>query len=105
VDRWRIYYGDWTTFSDRDGTPFSAPQTNVQGIVKETPGGPAPFKITKGKDAYYWSSIDGWIGCDTMGMWDYLMQYKGPKAVLFGRTIRDEKFWEIDRRAKAEGLG
>ena len=39
-----------------------------------------------------------------MGMYDYLMSFKGPKQVLFGRTIRDDLYWQIVVRARREGL-
>jgi hypothetical protein len=101
---WRIYYGDDSAFSDRDGSPFDAPATNVQAIVKRADNA-SGFVIGQGKDAYYWHRDNLWMPCDMMGLYDYLMFYKGPKAVLFGRTIRDKDFWACVDRATKEGLG
>lgn len=100
--RWRVYYADGSTYSDRDGDAFHAPTAGVQVVVMETPSG-APLRY--GKDAYYWREDVGWQACDTPGLWDYLLMYVGPKAILIGRSIRDEDFWRILERAQREGLG
>jgi len=92
---WEIYYGDKSTFSSEDGDPFHAPQNNVQVVNNNG-------KLYYGKDAYYWRPDVGWNACDIPGLWDYLLMYRGPKAVLFGRSIRDEDFWETVKRAKVE---
>jgi hypothetical protein len=92
---WKIYYGDGSTFSSEDGDPFHAPTSNVQVVDNDG-------KLQSGKTAYYWNAETGWNGCDTPGLWDYLLMYRGPKAVLFGRSIRDEDYWEIRKRAKIE---
>lgn len=93
--RWRIYYGDGSTYS---GDPFLAPPTNAQGVA---------FKDRSpvfGKSAYYWRDNDWWA-CDEAGMWDYLMMHIGPKAVVFGRTLRDDQFYDIKKRMMSEGVG
>ncbi len=96
--RFRIYYGDGSTYS---GDPYLAPQTGVQAVAQENRDVPM-----SGKDAYYWKPETGWHSCDTLGMWDYLFSYRGPKAILFGREMqRDENFWAIRQRARVEGLG
>ena len=102
--RWRVYYGDNSVFSSYDGSPFEAPQVNVQAVTFED-ASERGFGLMQGKDAYYWHDNIGWSGCDSMGLFDYLMFYRGPKAVLFGRSIRDETFWAIVGRASQEGLG
>ena len=92
---WRIYYGDGTSYSNEDGDPFYAPSSNVQVVVQDG-------KLQRGKDAYYWKPEMGWNGCDVLGLHDYLYQYIGPKAVLLGRSIRDDDFWETVKRAGKE---
>lgn len=100
---WRIYYGDWSTFSDRDGTPFDAPTANVQVIAYQSDSSKG-FSLIHGKDNYIWR--DGqWHGTDTSGFWDYLYLSTGPKAVLFGRTLRNDDFWLVVERAGREGIG
>ena len=93
--KWRIYYGDGSIYSNEDGDAFHAPPSNVQVIINDG-------AVQSGKTAYYWNPDNGWNGCDTFGLWDHLMMFIGPKAVLFGRTIRDDKFWEIMKRALKE---
>lgn len=99
--RWRIYYGDGSTFSDRDGSPFEAPRTNVQVIASEA-NTPTGFSLTHSHDAYVWR--DEWNGTDQLGMWDYLMSHSGPQSVLFGRTVRDDVYWATIGRAGREGV-
>lgn len=103
--RWRIYYGDGSTFTDRDGSAYDAPPSNAQVLAVEDSQAPTGFALWHGKDAYYWNPDFGWIGCDYAGMWDYLLMYRGPKALLFGRSLRDDAFWAIVERAGREGLG
>lgn len=100
--RFCIYYEDGTTYTERDGGPFHARPYGVQVVVQETAAG-APVRF--GKDAFYWRDDVGWQACDTAGLWDYLLMYVGPKAVLFGRSIRDDTFWKVAERAQREGLG
>ncbi len=96
--RFRIYYGDGSTYS---GDPFLALPTGVQLVAQENRKVPM-----RGKDAYYWLPESGWHACDTLGMWDHLFMYRGPKAILFGREMqRDEDFYALCQRAKVEGLG
>ena len=96
---WKIYYGDGSTYSD---DPFLAKATNVQVVAQSEGGKPI---LMHGKDAYYWRPDIGWQGCDMVGLWDYLMLYQGPKAVLFGRTLRDVEFYDILKCAIEKGVG
>lgn len=103
--RWRLYYGDGSTFSSADGPPFDAPPANVQVVVCQDSSTPTGFNLRHGLDAYYWRDDVGWQGCDVPGLWDYLMMHRGPKVVLFGRSVRDDDFWKIVSRSSTEGLG
>lgn len=104
--RWRIYYGDWSTFSDRDGEPWEAPTFDVQVAVNEQlPPASPRLKPRRGTHCYYYRPDVGWMGCDEAGLFDYLFHYRGPKAVIFGRTIADAVFRAIEARAKTEGFG
>jgi len=105
--RWRIYYGPESghkTFSHKDGSPFDAPATDVQVVAQESTRSSKGFVLYHHKEGWYWKPDVGWWCCDESGMWDYLMNYRGPKAVLFGRNIRDDDFWKIVQRAEHEGL-
>lgn len=97
--RYRIYYGDNSVYS---GDPYTAPVQNVQVIARETTEG---FALMHSKDIYYWHPESGWNGCDMPGFWDHLLSYVGPKAFVFGRSLRDDQFWKVVERATQEGLG
>ncbi len=100
--RFCIYYSDGSTYS---GDPFLAPQTGVQVVVTEDPKAKDGFVTKSMRDAFFWDG-ERWRSCDEPGMWDYLLEFEGPKAVLFGRWMkRDEDFYAIKSRARKEGLG
>lgn len=103
--RWRIYYDDGSTYSDQDGSPFHAIPTGVIVVAVERPNHPNGFGLNYEKEAFYWRPDIGWQACDKYGLADYEMLYRGPKVMLFGRSIRDETYFEILKRAKEEGLG
>lgn len=92
----RIYYADGSTF---EGDPFEAPATGVIVIVQTSESvGRTHLKYL---DFYWWE--DGrWFGGDQAGMLLHLIEGGGPKKVLFGKFIRDEKFHAIMRRALAD---
>jgi len=92
----RIYYGDGPIY---EGDPFYAPATGVQVIATEKPLG--GWWIAKQKEAWYWKD-ERWNACDTAGMYDYLMSHLGPQKIIFGRSIRDDKFWEIVAEAERD---
>jgi hypothetical protein len=102
--RWRIYYGDGETFSDRDGSPFDARTYDVQVIAVESSLEERGFRLVHKKDFYRWQR-DEWYGMDEAGLWDYIMLSTGPKCIFVGRTIKNDEYWLVLRRAKAEGLG
>ncbi len=110
---WRIYYGDGSTWN---GDPFLAPRVDVQVVKFKNVNTPRGFGLIHGHSTYCWmgdfSAWDGdrvpmhfgWQGCDQPGMYDYLMHYRGPQAVLLGRVAHDEIYQGICRRAEAEPL-
>ncbi len=111
--RWRIYYGDGSTYSDRDGSPFFAPTSDVQVIAQEDAAGPQGRILIYGDPSAGRSDLGtfcwrddgfGWDVHDTPGFYDYLFNYRGPKAVIFGRTIPTKSFEAILARAVREGL-
>jgi len=68
--KWRIYYGDGSTFSDEDGSPGEAPIVNVQVIVQ--PGKQTGRYWQAGSDYYvFWN--DRWVGVDIAGVLDFLV--------------------------------
>lgn len=97
--RWRIYYGDETSFTDADGSAFNAPALNVQAIACKTddPKSELGFYPVFRHDFYWWDE-PFWYGGDLFGLFDYLMR-PGPKKVLFGRSIPDPEHQAIVDRA------
>lgn len=97
---WRIYYGDRTTYSSEDGSPFDAPPDNVQAIVFVDPT--VGRGIVAKRSIYYWVPEEGqWSGLmDQLGygLFDYLRQ-PGARKVIFGRTISNAAYDAVIRQA------
>lgn len=95
---WRIYYGDGSTYSNLDGSPFDAPTTNAQGVVHYDAA--VGRKIVHRCDVYWYSQAeDCWYGAadrNLIGFWDHIAQ-RGPKYFLIGRSISDEAFDEVTK--------
>lgn len=83
--RWKIYYGDFSTYDDTDGLPHAAPGLNAQIITQaDVEHG---YSVLWKHDFYWWEPQEAiWRGGDQFGLFDYL-QRPGPRKVLFGRTI------------------
>ena len=97
--KWKIYYGDRSTFSDQDGSPWVAPARDVQVIVISDPN--HGWRTQAGFDYYVWDCRAGetrWWGVDQFGFYDYLIE-PGVKRVLFGRTTTSKGFSEIFKLA------
>lgn len=92
--KWKIYYGDNSTYSERDGPPEDAPKRNIIAIAQanEITG----HCIERGVDYYCWFGY--WRGCDIFGLFDYLSM-PGYKIVLFGRWTTHEEYRDIVKRA------
>lgn len=88
--KFRIIYGDGSTFTDADGSPYDAPRLNVQCIV-----GPDRHNgryIVSDKDAYWWEEHqERWRGGDRHGEWIYMLRL-GPRVVLYGEQIDDDVY-------------
>jgi hypothetical protein len=100
--KWKIYYGDGSTYSSSDGSPFDAPAHNVQIISMERDDGSAP--PTWGHDLYRW---DGkrWVGCNWQDLGQYFAFHKGPQKVLMGYEMHDRNdCLKILERAIREGV-
>ena len=87
---WCIFYGDESTFSNEDGSPFDAPRTDVQAIVKDDDW--VGYQIVHAND-YYCLDLahDGWYCTDLIGMADYLIRTEQP-LVLFGRMTTNKEY-------------
>lgn len=95
-----VFYGDGSTFSAEDGDPFSAPGENVQTIIRPDPD--HNWRAINGCHAYGWEDRgDGleWWGLQTESdLVQYLLR-PGPRKVLYGRTLSNERYREIIAQA------
>jgi len=97
--QWKIFYSDGTYSSD-DGPPELAPKRDVQtiAVADEVVG----RRIERGNDYYiYDTGRGGWRGVDQFGMYDYLIR-PGFKIILFGRTLSDDDYREVWKRASKD---
>lgn len=101
--RWKIFYGDGSTYS---GPPENAPGVNLQVVVLEDKDHGRRL-ISGGnfglRDDYYWwdAALESWWCGDIFGLIDYLQQ-PGWKKVVFGRSIGNDAFAAIYKRAKED---
>jgi hypothetical protein len=93
--RWRIYYGDESTFDNLIGEPTDAPSWNVQAIVQP--------HIESGRYAiclydYYIYREGRWFGVDIAGLVDYLLEIGFIRIGYSGRKVveRSGDWVEID---------
>lgn len=101
MTRWKIFYGDGSTFSCEDGTPARAPCLNVQVIIQDDPR--VVWKPIVGADYYVFEALDDkeaqWRGVDLFGLWEYLFSYPGYKIAKAGKTLHQIDYNEIWRNA------
>jgi len=96
--KWRIYYGDKSTFDSSMGNPEDAPSTGVICIVQEHKI--HGFVVTAFKD-FYWRWNDEWWGSDQAGFWQHMFD-PGVKIVKFGVSVPTELFAEIMSQASKD---
>jgi hypothetical protein len=96
--RWRVYYGDGGRFGDPDG---AATDTPGLGVVAITQTDPENGRYVLAGDGYYWWEHDRWWSGDLLGCWDYLTR-PGPRKVLFGRQVPNDRYQEILRIADTD---
>lgn len=95
---WKIFYGDGTAFSSEDGDPCDAPAWDVQIIVQVDP---VSGRYNQTGDDYYVFRDGRWCGVDEVGFVDYLAHHC-PSIVKFGRTIGNERYYEVLKAAEAD---
>jgi hypothetical protein len=98
--KWRIWYGDGSDYSDRQGSPFEAPRVDVQVIAQfnEQVG----YEVISGGDYFYWEpERGGWRTTSGFGLYDHLIRCKQP-LILFGRHMTDAEWTRLFLKVKAE---
>ena len=100
---WRIYYGDGSTFSDEDGSPFDAPRTGVQVIAYTNPSTGKIDRLSQADFYYYEPECTdwGWWHCGPETMTLHLIRAKRP-LILFGEMLPTRHFTEIEKKAIAD---
>lgn len=93
--KWRIYYGDGSTFSNLEGTPEDAPCVNVMCAAYYDEDNRR--RLAHSADYYFYEG-GRWYGVDLFGLWDYLSQ-PGLKLVKFGRMIGDAQYRAVMSKA------
>lgn len=103
--RFRIYYCNREPYSgETDEDAWFAPQIGVQVVILEDKDAVRGYRVIISKDFFYWKG-GKWWPCDESGYSDYMFTHRGPKAVLFTRTMdRSGEFWALVARATKEGL-
>lgn len=98
--KWRIYYGDGSTYDSRDGSVWDAPSANVQVVVNADMD--TGWNAERACD-YYWYDLDlaYWQAGDIFGLWDYLSR-PGQKKVIFGRLIPLAEYQATLRKAMSD---
>jgi len=90
---WKIFYGDGSTYSDKDGLPELAPKRDVQIIGADCEI--AGRRFERETDYYIWTpERGGWRGVDKFGLFDYLID-SGYKIVLFGKMLNNKEYRKI----------
>ncbi|NOR90828.1 MAG: hypothetical protein GQ524_11320 [Anaerolineales bacterium] len=91
--RWKMFYVDGTTFSNKDGKPEDAPGWGVAAVVQEDETvGVIPFSM---KDFYCFAKeFGGWMGLDHYGLCQYLAR-PGMKIIKVGDNMPTHKYLEL----------
>ena len=95
--RWRIYYGDGSTFDDTAGEPNDAPAHGVVAVVY--PDLEVGRFVLHQWDWYYCKNGEWW-GSDTFGLLDQMMHF-APQitAIKQGRTFTNPEYRTVLGRA------
>jgi len=100
--KWRIYYGDGTSFDNTQGSPKDAPTLDVQVIVVADDD--VGRQLLHLWDWYYFDLDDNqWCGADIYGVLDQFM-HRNVEALKQGRTLPQRDFDAIKQRAIDETI-
>lgn len=101
--RWRIYYGDGSTYEgETSEDAYNAPVLNVQIVMHEADN-EFGFTLRHGCNFFCWEG-SRWSGKgDVFGLQDYYGYHEGPQKVIIGREIYDDTYQEICRKAVKDG--
>lgn len=97
---WRVYYTDGSTFDDSDGTPYQAPDREVQFIVQKIEEN-AQYMILSGADYYIYEPSFGWWYTNEDGKQTHLDR-DIEHCVKHGAMMDGKKFSALANRVHAE---
>lgn len=112
--RWRLYYGDGSTFEGSgDEDAFAAPCISAI-ILKQEADNPRGYTLRHSCTFFVWERImlsDGtilkegrWGGKhDIFGLMHYFSTHQGPQKVLVGIEIHDDTYHTISKKSSSDG--
>lgn len=91
--RWKIYYIDGSTFSNKDGKPEDAPGWGVAAVAQEDDV--TGVLIHHQHDFYCFDKqFGGWYGMDIWGVSQYFAK-PGKKIIKLGEVMPTNKYREL----------
>lgn len=101
TEKWKIYYGNGNTFSDKDGSPWWSPKIDVQVIAVKDPE--VGRRLIFGQ-SYYIYKDDGWLGVDdTASLVLHLLEHLDRiKAVRAGLIVSQQAFKATMKQVKKD---
>lgn len=112
--KWRLYYGDGSTYSgESDEDAYNAPTISAV-ILKQECDNPRGYSLRHGCVFFCWERIqlsDGtilaegrWGGKnDLFGLSHYYHTHQGPQKVLVGIEIHDQTYHDMSKMADNDG--
>lgn len=101
--KWRIYYGDGTTFDDSQGEPWDAPGTGVVVIVQKHYDHREGAYLQWRDNFYIWVNGE-WVAVCRYRFQEYIFheKYDHRKVALMGTMVTNQDFDRITRKAKTD---
>ena len=101
--KWKIYYHDGSSYSDKDGFVQNAPGWGALIIAQEDQE-PGNYNIGRrylfGEDYFCWEGW-GWTSRNITGREFYLAQ-PGWKKIVNGTVVLDEIFYKVKKAAEED---
>lgn len=92
--RWKIFYSDGSTFSNKEGKPSDAPKRGVQVVHVED--GRCGRRVLRLADYYVWSpTLDRWLDCLDAASVLIRAQTEPFIVVLFGEYLVEADYEKI----------
>lgn len=96
---WQLYYTDGSTFSNLDGTPYDAPDREVQFVVSKQDD--QRFMILSGADYYIYEDSFGWWYTNEDGKVSHQLR-DVPECIKHGAMMGFKEFVALTGRVHKE---